>query len=414
MSKIQFLLIFICSFMFAASIVEANTIDSNRNKYETTSNLSCPEKLIGASTVSPQSAYLLKYKDKSLEELQEELLLERIRLIESEQDMIQQGYTPNYVAGLDTVKAGLQMAHLLRQRFNVQRYNNPEKVHIPELIQFVDPHIDFIEKSIHNQNSSDRDIRLSQLELLKSEAQFRQQTKQVTYLWLMHLAVQLAVLATPTEHRSFIKKGDLPSDLSELANNFPDVIVLPTINNLGISAINRTDGTRVYFMSLIDSPIDVHSHKKRLFPDLFLAHDTTHAWAKEIGDPILQAEEEENVNAARMATLFNISFMYNLGNLPRHQRESVNFVYFELTFEQAGFIKYAFGANDLRELKLLGLVKDATSINTYDEFSHLMPNHTNSDYESVRKFAEKSSVDFAEFVLEINTELNSLRITNSP
>ena len=43
-----------------------------------------------------------------------------------------------------------------------------------------------------------------------------------------------------------------------------------------------------------------------------------------------------------------------------------------------------------------------------------MPNHISSDYESVRKFAEKSSVDFAEFVLEINTELNSLGITNSP
>ena len=247
MSKIQFLLIFICSFMFAASIVEANTIDSNRNKYETTSNLSCPEKLIGVPVASPQSAYLLKYKDKSLKELQEVLLLERIRLIENEQDMIRQGYTLNYVAGLDTVKAGLQIAHLLQQRFSSQQYDNPENVHIPELIQFVDPHIDFIERGIHSQDSSDRAMRLSQLEHLRSEAQLRQQTEQVTYLWLMHLTVQLAILATPTEHRSFIKHDDRPSGLSEVVNKFPDAIVLPTINGLGISAINRTDGTRVYF-----------------------------------------------------------------------------------------------------------------------------------------------------------------------
>ena len=108
-------------------------------------------------------------------------------------------------------------------------------------------------------------MRLSQLEHLRSEAQSRQQTKQVTYLWLMHFTVQLAVLATPIENRIGLEKteayGDWHSYLFKSVNKFPDVIILPTINDLGISTINRGDGTNVHFIGLIDGPVDVPIHK---------------------------------------------------------------------------------------------------------------------------------------------------------
>ena len=173
MFKVQVILLnLICLLMLETSIVEANDTlwinDNNRVAVKPISDSLCPENLLDAS-VSPnntsydsgnieqrlrnnnnrvaqpvswnesvnnfnsvkpkEDAYLLKYKDKSLEELREVLLLERIRLIEDEQDMIQQGYgyTPNYVAGLDTVKAELQMTHLLRQRFSDQQYDKLKK-----------------------------------------------------------------------------------------------------------------------------------------------------------------------------------------------------------------------------------------------------------------------------------------------
>ena len=84
-----------------------------------------------------------------------------------------------------------------------------------------------------------------------------------------------------------------------------------------------------------------------MFPDKFLAHDVGHISLKETVSQL----QIKDVNTARMAILFNIYLMYKLRNLPRHQKESFDFVYFGLTSEVPGSIQYGVrGVTNLADL----------------------------------------------------------------
>ena len=396
MSKTQFLLIFICSFMFAASIVEANTRYSFEN---------CGNALENSN-------------------FKEKVLLDRIRLMESQQDLEKQGYSSKYTAGLDNIKINLQIAHLIHRRFNDPNnpVDDPEKVHIPEFARLIDSHIDFIEQGIRLQDSSDRDTRLLQLAQLKVEAQFVREAKQVIYRWWLNFNARLAILATPQQNRynddlfgyyfeskwlksekqntkynikSGIMEDGLNSYLELEYNQFPKKIIIPTIQgDFGIISSNRTYGTGVHLIGLINNSIQVH--QTFLSPIGFLRHDLSHADGLMDKNPI-----------------FTNFFIHKLMNLPKPQRERVELILYELTHE------YNHQLSEMIKLEMIEIQRQVHTNFHYNnnyknknEFLPFMPpgHHTSDD---IDMFLQQAQSDFVKFVIETHAEFNSLENTTS-
>ena len=118
-------------------------------------------------------------------------LVEGLSLIEKEQHFREEGYSDSYVSGLDHVNANLKLAQSLRIR-GIDPYIS----HIPEFANLIDVHINFIERGIKSYKFPDEIYRLEQLGLLKTEAQSRRNSRQVTYRWWFNFNLRLSILAT--------------------------------------------------------------------------------------------------------------------------------------------------------------------------------------------------------------------------
>ena len=135
-------------------------------------------------------------------------LLQRVRHInqsppiESEQQLRDQGYDDKYIAGLDHVRENLRLVERLRKD-----KVDPHTSHIQEFADLIDIHIAFIEEGIKYQGFfSDKEMRLSLLESLKSEAQEHQDSQKVTYRYWFNLNFRLSILATPITQLPFYLK----------------------------------------------------------------------------------------------------------------------------------------------------------------------------------------------------------------
>ena len=204
MFKVQLILIFTCLFILKVFVVEASSIPSTENikdrdtkRPNTLPTENCGDALVGTShepynsNSSEENRYnrheqienliLSDILDQSLNILSKQnrlniklrnpnfskgILLDRIHLMENQQDIEEQGYRPEYVTTFDHVKNNLQLAHSLRQRFS-DFSTNPKKAHIPEFARLIDPHIDFVERGTRSQNSPDKNLRLHRLTQIK-------------------------------------------------------------------------------------------------------------------------------------------------------------------------------------------------------------------------------------------------------
>ena len=429
MSKIQCVLSFICLFMLEASIIEANDAplinDINKTVVKYNNQEICSKSLLSRSMklTTEMSDDLSRIRRPLYGQRQREnvnsspnfsgdLLLDRIRLIENEQDMIQQGYTANYVAGLDHAKASLQLAYLLRQRFSDPTITtDPERVHVSEFARFVNPHIDFVERGIRNSDSSDKNLRLSQLEQLRSEARFVQERKELTYRYLLDLTLRLSILASSQEellqspngsfllHELQVTADTNYDDITRIARRtlnrvldrfqFPKFIVVPTIENsgnLGIISNNRVYGTGVHPIGLTDKPTDAHN--TTMPPLFFLGHDMLHA--------VL-------LNDVDMSQFVNL-FLYKSQSLSKLPRERVELVFYELTHEHGHDLSTMTSIQEVQDV-----VEKHMSVSVYDYgnsgFLPFIPGH-NHIYGDVVVFLQKTRLDFVRLFTETRAEFN--------
>ena len=271
-------------------------------------------------------------------------------LIESEQQLRDQGYTDKYIAGFDHVIENLQLAERLRSH-----KIDPSTSHIKEFADLIDRHIEFIERGISSQESSDKQIRLNALDLLKAEAQQLRDSKQVTYQWLFGLNFRLSIIATPKEHLYFkdiqtedlvihktiedidklfkrvIKKNNemgnhfmatminqIWSRNLRLVHSFPEEIIIPTIHNLGIMSINNTHGTGVHFIGLNNNPFS--ADRREMYPDHFFQHDIQHN---------IDLKHIDNIDDLQLTRYVR----HKIAALPRLQREVLEYIFFGITHE---------------------------------------------------------------------------------
>ena len=422
MLKIKILLSLICLFIFKASIVEANDKALNGNKDETTSPILCAENLI--HTPVSMNSIDISHDARETQHRQQiqsirhgedfhfsgDVLLDRIRLMESQKELEDQGYTPAYIAGLDQARTYLQLAHKLRQRFRGSTH--PENIHIPEFIPLINSHIDFIEEGIRAQSSADKDSRLSQLEVLKSEVRSHQDTKQMSYRYWMDVNLYLAILATPqeklfayayfdhllitpnTDHNTVFRlaKGKLDKLLDQ--HQFPKKIMMPTIENsgyLGIMSSNRTYGTGVHLIGLSNK--SMNAHQTELSPFGFYDHDVNHA-------------ERVKIDTRPFVNFFMYKFRY----LPKPQRERVELIFFQLTYEFGHRLSIIRNIRSVVENEIgasPGAYIDTTNFD-YSTFLPFMNGHNHTYNNNVALFLRRARDDFVRFFTEIRREFNAL------
>ena len=263
--------------------------------------------------------------------------------IETEQQLRDQGYSDRYIAGFDHVRENLLLAERLR-RNKIKPFTS----HVKEFADLIVPHIEFIEEGIKLQKAADKQKRLNLLAALKSEAQRRQSSEQVTYSYWAHLNLILSILATPEEHiilpedshdinieslianktiedmYRFIKDNNSIqmfrihlSETLEVFNAFPKKIMLPTIHPLGITSLNNTHGTGVHLIGLNNK--FVPADDQDMSPYRFFIHDIQHA---------LQQVPLSNIDL-----LLARYVLRQIANFPKPQREALEYIFFDETHE---------------------------------------------------------------------------------
>ena len=210
----------------------------------------------------------------------------------------------------EILKSNSQIAQLLRQRFNdPENPINPKETHIPELANLVDPHINFIEKMIQFQNFADKHYRLYNLaESLKPSAKAHQEAQGVTYEWFIRFSVSLAALVVG-EH-NWMEYYERPDIVNMWLENFPQIIMIPTTISI------PEDETMFYFLLRINQDGNA---RVQSFDDAFIHfhhHDISFT---------------NIINTQHTATgQFNSLFIQKIADLPKAQREKIEYIYFQL------------------------------------------------------------------------------------
>ena len=360
------------------------------------------------------------------------ILLKRLYLTESEQKLRDERHSDSYIKSFDHVMESLRLAQSLRTQSI-----NPYTTHIPEFADQVNSHITFIEEGIISQESSDKNYRLSKLEILKTEAESRQKARSVTYRWWLNFNLRLSILATPAEITESdlyytapkevvematndawehfyekltlinYKKGDNLYDyyldmyhLITLLNQFPERIMIPTIHDLGIIPINKSYGTGVHLIGLNNKL--TRADNQSMDPYNFFMHDVVnHAIHRKISDPQLL-----------------IHLQYKLEKLPKFRRQPAEYIYFEVTHEEVDKLTNLKDITSIRKI-ITKLINEHhrirnNSIDRYnnranhayiDSFLPFIPNYATRTYDSIEGFITEGAETFTDLILEVHEEL---------
>ena len=327
---------------------------------------------------------------------------------------------------------GLRLAQSLRTQSV-----NPYTTHIQEFADQINSHITFIEEGIRSQESSDKNYRLSKLEILKTEAESRQKARSVTYRWWLNFNLRLSILATPAEITESdlyytapkevvematndawehfyekltllnYKKGDNLYDyyldmyyLITLLNQFPERIMIPTRQDLGIIPINKSYGTGVHFIGLNNKL--TRADNQSMDPYNFFMHDVAnHAIHRKVSDPQLL-----------------IHLQYKLEKLLKFRRQPAEYIYFEVTHEKADKLTHLKDITSIRKI-ITKLINEHHRIrnNSIDRYNNranhtyinsflpFIPNYVTRIYDSIEGFITEGAETFTDLILEVHEEL---------
>ena len=341
-------------------------------------------------------------------------------LKEDEWQMRYKGYNKSYVRGFDHIRSSLSLVQTLRKRFLNNRFINPYTTHIPWFANLIDTHIRSIEISIASQNSPDKTERLKLLNLLKAEAKSYKMAEMVTYQWWLNFNLRLSILVTPREHRNksrlldiiedtgeLIKKGRLEilylesiynkhsvskemnedNDLNllfRLINAFPEKIMIPIVYDLGIISINTTYGTGVSFIRLKSDPTDIKGNL--MYPDDIFIYDVHNYIA--------------NKNIDNKSQLFHPYFQRKLRTLTIPEREAVEYIYFQLNYEDFSFSEIINFKNPITNTK---------SAQYDNDYTHLLHFILKSQTDRATEFINRGEKTIIRLISEINEELCIMR-----
>ena len=213
-----------------------------------------------------------------------------------------EGFREGHIAGLGTLDGMFRAAEFLRSPGV-----DPNGTHVEYFSSLIDRHLAVVESGIRSQMGRhnwrllwDRDMweRLELLEAFKDEARRRRREERVDYSYWSRLHFRLSVLATPGSKRGSLggeslrklyRTGDWYSDerleaayrqigdsflLGDYLDMFPEVLLMPTVERMGIMSFTRAFTTGVHPVGVVGTA--VHADGTKVYPDYFFEHDLIH------------------------------------------------------------------------------------------------------------------------------------------
>ena len=230
-----------------------------------------------------------------------------------EAQMLEKGIKKEMSQGLDEAYKMNHFADYLRKS-NV----NPYKTHIEDFSNQIPEHIRFVREGLKGHRNAAN--RVKALDKLVLEASKKQKEKGVTYAWWLQWNFKLTSLLdeTPLASHSFDET---------LIKAFPDFVVLPTFEDIGAMAINKSVSENVFPLGIVNKPTSADGEK--LEPIDFFQHDEGHA--RTIIDT--HSKNEGRLPYGKESFIANKEFYEKIQNLPTAQQTQVETVYFFMTHE---------------------------------------------------------------------------------
>ena len=334
------------------------------------------------------------------------------------------GYSARYTDGLDQIDSHLQAAKELR-RPGV----DPHTTHIPFFAGQIDKHINFIESDMPPEV---RAALQEGLRILKKRAYLRREQLEVTYAWWVEWNVQLAILITRKEHpivrlnpdmtfpeleplrpmtpmqlHMAVMRGDKDKidiqayhrrkleyeyrqNLERALSRFPEVIMMPTTDHMGLMAFNRTFPLGISFLGLLNDSVQEASAS-------FLFHDITHL--------LERLSEIKQYGYVDIAPVHN-AFISKIEELPKDRREAVEYLYFLAHHEYPSLfipIMTTSSGKKMRRFLSIALFREQELQDNFDaELRKLLPNDVDSTSDhDIAEFLRTDS-DFAVRIIQEN------------
>ena len=304
---------------------------------------------------------------------------------------------PVFTKGMDEANRMISLAQKLR---NSQV--DPQRTHIPEFAEEIPKHIEFIREGIQKPVFKKKRGKLRILSYLEKEALDKKENKQVTYEWWLYWNQRLTHILDFKMNTMSLREDEFG------INFFPKYILIPTIKELGVTAINRSFSEGVF-------PLGVTNKKIRgrinLYPAEFFQHDVGHFF------DFLKFKDSNSLNNSFISEYGNDikdldkAFIDEYGNniieeIPYHefqklnlsmrQKEMIDTIYFIFSHEQMGIITDSF------RVWINWFRLDLSGIFHTGDLRELLPNSVNANSRTeVRVYLKESAQFFEKIVRQI-------------
>ena len=277
-----------------------------------------------------------------------------------EAQMLEKGMKKEISQGLDEAYKMNHLANHLRKS-NV----NPHKTHIEDFSDQIPEHIRFIREGIKGYKEADEKVKL--LDKLSLEASKKQKEKGVTYAWWLQWNHQLTRLLHPNSRSSIT--DDINNELIEA---FPDFVILPTFEDLGIMAINKSVSENVFPLGIVNK--NTYADGDQLSPAVFFKHDENHARST----IKTYTYKKGSLPYGERYFIANKEFYEKIQDLPKAQQTQAEIAYFLTTHESSTFYD-----NASRDLNLNSVLRDKSLRN-------LLPENIRHSEEEIRSYLKEA------------------------
>ena len=335
---------------------------------------------------------------------------------ETEAKFLGMGFSEQYTDGLDKVDSYLQLAKELRKPGV-----DPNKTHIPFFAVQIDKHLDFIGAGAMALGSTAS--LQKQLRLFRERAHKRQELRQVTYAWWIEWNAQLVTLATSKVKRFYEitsettfpplpaidnstpyfgrrkreevifwqkKEYSTRERFSQAISLFPQLIMMPTIDDMGLMAFNRTFPLGVSFLGMLNRSTE------GWIPQGFFLHDVGHSLNR-----INQMGKRADY---KVVEPFHNAIMEMVENreMSKEQREAFEYLYFFAGHEWPKFFKAIMGASLKKKIERFQSYVPFVVFN-YVPLDNLLPKNVGLEGDAIERFfVENINFIAEEILLKIN------------
>lgn len=232
---------------------------------------------------------------------------------------VKKGFKEEMFQGLDEAYKIVYLAEHLR-KLKI----NPYKTHIVDFSDQISERIRFIQGGMRK-NGNKADEKLKTLDQLALEAEKKQKEKKVTYAWWLKWNNQLIALLSikDDEYLQLANAGHIKFFIKY----FPDFIILPTLEDLGIMAMNKFTSENVFPLGFVDKV--AFADGIGWTPYSFFDHDINHARS------ILRTYiNNGHFLYGRNSSITSKEFYKRIQGLPTAQQLQAEIVYFLTTHEE--------------------------------------------------------------------------------